>query len=71
MSYSFPIMENLINYTPNTDEVFVELVLDREGLQVMIDAAAIAVEQTEKQCYYQMYEGLKEQYDRFYSDVDL
>ena len=59
------------------DDLLVEIVVDREGLQVMIDAASAAITQanewntgdeydTDVTPYHDMYNSLKELYSRFY-----
>jgi hypothetical protein len=66
-----------ISSTPKTDPL-VEIVVDREGLQVMIDAAKLAIQSinewnlgdeydTNVTPYHEMLSQLQEQYDRFYS----
>lgn len=66
-----------ISSTPKTDPL-VEIVVDREGLQVMINAAKLAISSlnewnmgdeydTNVTPYHEMLSQLQEQYDRFYS----
>ena len=66
-----------ISSKPTTDTL-VEIVVDREGLQTMIDAASAAITHanewntgdeydTDVTPYHDMYNSLKELYDRFYS----
>ena len=66
-----------ISSKPTTDTL-VEIVVDREGLQTMIDAASAAITQANEwntgdeydvdvTPYHDMYNSLKELYDRFYS----
>jgi hypothetical protein len=70
-------MEILSN--PKTDPL-VEIVVDREGLQIMMNAAQSAITQanewntgdeydTDVTPYHEMYNSLKELYDRFYQET--
>jgi hypothetical protein len=60
------------------DDLLVEIVVDREGLQVMIDAASAAITHanewntgdeydTDVTPYHEMHKSLTDLYNRFYS----
>jgi len=61
-----------------TNNALVEIVVDKEGLQTMIDAASAAITHanewntgdeydTDVTPYHEMYQSLKELYERYYS----
>jgi len=61
-----------------TNNALVEIVVDKEGLQTMIDAASAAITHanewntgdeydTDITPYHEMYQSLKELYERYYS----
>jgi hypothetical protein len=68
--------------TNSTEEPLIEIVVDRQGLIVMISAAAAAITHANEwnfgdeydvdiTPYHHMYGSLKEQYERFFGPYDV
>ena len=68
--------------TNSTEEPLIEIVVDRQGLVVMISAASAAITYANEwnfgdeydvdiTPYHHMYSSLKEQYERFFGPYDV